>query len=203
MSTILPGTRVGRSMVPREIMLSREAMIQVPIVLDPTLSVDGRNDVLFEIRPGWLMGRVAASGRWTPCKRTTVTSTGGATAATIPVVNAAAFRVGDTISVGGDTGKQITAINYQTNVITVAGAAFTFASSEPVLAEDGSQTCRGALLDFARLRDEDGVTPVPRSAGLLIQGAVQTAMLLGDVAAIRADGAARVGGLRFSDEHGH
>lgn len=198
----LPGYEVGRTLSDREVLLSTGGMIQVPIVVDGNLGIDGANgNFSYEIRAGWLMGRVTASGRWVPCKRTTVTPSGGATGTEVPVVNAAAFRVGDVISVGADTNKTITAINYGTNVITVSGS-FAFANNEAVVAQDGTQTARGVLLDFVKLRNDDNTAAVHRSAGLLIQGAVRASMLLGDVAAIRADTSAKLAGLRFSDDHG-
>lgn len=203
MSQFLPGYEAGRTMTPREILFSSSARIQVPIVLDGQVSTDGKNGSFpFEIRAGWLLGRLTASGRFCPCKRTTVTPSGGATAADIPVVNAAAFKVGDIVTVGNDTGKQVVAVNYQTNVLSVAGAAFAFGNGEAVFAEDGSATCRGVLLDFVRLRNEDNSAAAHKSAGMLIQGGVKATMVLGDLAAIRADGAARLGGIRFSDDHG-
>lgn len=198
----LPGYEVGRTVSDREILFSQGAMIQVPIVVDGALGIDGGNgNYSYELRAGWLMGRITASGRWVPCKRTTVTPAGGATGTDVPVVNAAAFKVGDVISVGADSNKTITAISYATNTITVSGS-FTFANSEAVVAQDGSQTARGILLDFVKLKNDDNTAAVHRSAGLLIQGAVRVSRLLGDVAAIRADTNAKLGGFRFSDDYG-
>lgn len=198
----LPGYEVGRTAQNREVLFSTEGAIQVPIVVDGTKGIDGSNGTFnYEIRAGWLMGRVTASGRWVPCKRTTVTPAGGATGTDVPVVNAAAFKVGDVISVGADAGKTVTAVNYTTNTISVSGS-FTFANNEAVVAEDGSQTARGVLLDFVKLKNDDNTAAIHRSAGLLIQGGVRVSRLLGDTAAIRADTGARLAGIRFSDEHG-
>jgi hypothetical protein len=202
MSQQLPGLQVGRTVAPREILFATQGALQVPIVVDGIRGIDGKNAFTDEIRAGWFMGRINTTGRWVPCKRTSVTPAGGATSSDVPVVNAAAFKIGDVISVGGDAGKTITAVNYATNTITVSGAAFTFANNEPVAAEDGSQTCRGVLVDFVKLRNADDSAPAHQPGGLLIQGAVRVSMLLGDAAAIRADAAAKLAGLRFSDDYG-
>lgn len=200
MSRQLPGYETGRTVTPREPLLSHDGMIQVPIVLDAVNGVDGSNGTFtYEIRAGWLMGRIAASGLWTPCKRTTVNGTTGTVTAVV-LANAAAFVVGDTITIGTDTGISITAIDYATNTITIAST--TVADGDVVFSEDGSQTCRGMLLDFARLRKADNTAPANQSARLLIQGAVKISLLLGDATAIRADTAAKLSGIRFSDDHG-
>jgi hypothetical protein len=201
MSQHLPGYETGRSIRPREIMLTREAMIQVPIVVDGANSTDGGNTGFpYELRAGWPMAQVAATGLWTPCKRTTTTGAGG-TGAAITVVDASAFLAGDAIDVGADTNQTIVSVDYATNTITL-GASITWAADEAVVARDGSQTCRGFLLDFVRLRNEDNTAAADKSAGLLIQGAVKTEMLLGDMAAIRSDAQAKLAGIRFSDDHG-
>lgn len=201
MSQFLPGYEAGRAREPREVLWTRDGMIQAPIVVDKTARDGGNGDFPDEIRAGWLLGRVSATGRWVPCKRTRVSAGGGATAATIPVDNADAFVVGDVIRVGADADKTVAAVDYDASTLTVSGAAFPFADGEAVVSQDGSAVCRGILLDFVRLRDADGAA-VHKSAGLLIQGAVKTGMLLGDLAAIRADASARLAGIRFSDEHG-
>jgi hypothetical protein len=202
MSATLPGYEAGFSSNPREVLYSQDAAITLPILLDGTLSVDGKSPTqTYDLRAGWLVGRVTATGRWTPCKRTQVNQA-GATGTAFVVDNAAAFRVGDVISVGNDINKTISAVDYTTNTITVGGSAFTFADNEAVAAEDGSQTCRGILLDFVRLRNGDNSASAHRPATLLVSGLVRTSLVLGDLTAVRVDTAARLAGVRFSDEHG-
>lgn len=197
----LPGFESGRSVAPREVVLTDAGSIRVPIVVDGELSIDGGNaDFPFEIRPGWLMGRTA-SGRWTPCKRTRANGASGGTSNAVVVHNAAAFRVGDAIDIGAATNRNVVAVDYATNTITFDGSAASWSDAAAVAARDGSQTCRGVLLDFVRLRNGDD-QPAHKSAGILIQGAVRTERLLGDVAAVRADSDAKLAGVRFSDEHG-
>lgn len=201
MSSHLPGYEAGRTLSPREVLLSAEGAIVVPIALDGVNGTDGANaNVPFEIRAGWLLGQISASGLWVPCKRTRTTGAGG-TGTAITVINAAAFKVGEAIDVGNDTNQTIAAVNYGTNTITLAGS-ITWAASEAVVARDGTQTCRGILLDFVRLRNDDNSAPANKSASMLIQGAVKASMVLGDLAAVRADTAAKLAGIRFSDEHG-
>lgn len=198
----LPGFEVGRSVEPREVVLTDAGSIRVPIVVDGDISIDGANTgFTYEIRAGWLMGRTA-SGRWCPCKRTRTNGASGGSSSTATVHNAAAFRVGDAIDIGATTNRNITAVNYAANTITFDGSAVSWSDGAAVAARDGSQTCRGVLLDFVRLRNADNTQSAHKSAGLLIQGAVKVERLLGDVTAIRADSNAKLAGIRFSDDHG-
>lgn len=197
----LPGYEVGRAVTMREVLLSTAGTILLPVVIDGNLGTDGGNtNYTYEIRAGWPIGRLTASGRFVPCKRTIANGAGSSTA-TLVVNNAAPFRVGDTIKVAANANVAINAINYGTNTITIASAQ-TWANGAEVRAQDGSETCRGILLDSVKLRNDDNTAPVHRSASMLIQGAVRVSMLLGDVAALRADAAAKLAGIRFSDEHG-
>lgn len=200
MGIALPGVQVGFRAEPREVLLSNSGVITIAIVVDADRSVDGRSPTEpFDLRPGWLLGRVAAAGRWTPCKRTRAAASG--TAAVVPVDDASAFRPGDVVSVGADSDLVVVEVDYEQNELTVE-SSFTFASGEPVAAQDGSQTCRGILLDFVRLRDERLCTPTHKGAAALISGFVNRATVLGDLAAVRLDSEAKLGGVRFSDEHG-
>lgn len=183
----LPGYEAGRSVTPREILYSPEGAAYKPggIVVDGTKSKDGANtNYTFELRAGWAMGRITASGKYCPCKRTQVNGTSGSVTQ-ITVDNAAPFVVGDTITVGGDTGKVITAIDYTANTIDWSGA-ITVADNDVVFCEDGSGICCGFLADFVRLRNADNDAAEDKSAKLLIEGKVNKAMLLGDIDAIIA-----------------
>lgn len=200
MGTHLPGVETGFQAQPREILLSTAGVITVPVVVDGDKSIDGDSPTeTYDLRPGWLMGQVTASKLWTPCKRTRASSSG--TSATVPVDDAAAFRAGDVISVGSDANLTIASVNYASNQITV-GSSFTFASGEAVVAQDGSQTARGILLDFVRLRNADNTDDLHKSATLLIAAFVDRDLVLGDLTAIRLDTSAKLAGIRFSDEHG-
>lgn len=209
MGTHLPGVETGMAAQPREILLSTSGVITIPIVVDGDRSIDGNSPTeTSDVRPGWLMGQVAASGRWTPCKRTRAlaSSSGGESSGdgdftVVPVDNASAFRVGDVVSVGADANLTITDVDYDQDRITV-DEPIAFVADEVVAAQDGSQTCRGILLDFVRLRNEDNTAAVHKSATLLVAGLVDVDKLLGDVATIRRDTTATLSGIRFSDEHG-
>lgn len=209
MSTHLPGVETGFTAAPREILLSTSGVITIPIVVDGDKSVDGHSpSETYDVRPGWLMGRVTAIGRWTPCKRTRAlaSSSGGESSSggdftVVPVDDASAFRIGDVVSVGADANLTITDIDYDQDQITV-DEPIAFAADEVVAAQDGSQTCRGILLDFVRLRNEDNTAGVHKSATLLVAGLVDVDKLLGDAPTIRLDTSAKLSGIRFSDEHG-
>jgi hypothetical protein len=198
----LPGQWTGFANTPRDVLLSSKGVIYGRGVIDSAKAYDGAY-TLYEdqIRAGTPLGQITASKLWVPCKRTTVTANGGATSANIPVVDARAFRAGDTISVGADTGLVIASVNYATNTITV-GNSFTFANSEAVVAEDGSQTCRGILNEFVKLRDEDAIWRDKPFSMLLLAGMVDPNQILGDLAAIRADTSAQLSQILWGDRQG-
>lgn len=197
----LPGLGAAQTSVPREVLYSSEGAITGPIVLDGTIGIDGRSPTqTFDVRAGWLLGRVTATGRFVPCKRTTVNNANG-TGTSFVVANSSAFRAGDVITVGTSTNLTISSVNYTANSITVA-TSFTWTNGAAVFAQDGSAICRGVLLDFVRLRTPENLAPASKGASMLVQGLVRTDMILGDLSAIRADTLSRLAGIRFSDEHG-
>ena len=209
MSSSLPGYETGFTARPREVLYTRDGSITIGVVIDGDKSVDGTSPTqLYDLRAGWLMGRVSATGRWTPCKRTrTKSPASGAESSqngdytVIPVDDAAPFAVGDVISVGSDTNLTITHVNYVTNKITV-NDPIAFLSNELVLALDGSSVCRGILLDFVRLRNDDNTASKHKSATILVQGMVKTSLVLGDLSTVKLDTSAKLAGIRFSDEYG-
>lgn len=184
-----PGYETLLSQTPREISWSSQVPLELReggILLDGTNTADGSNVLRTdEIRAGWALGRITATGKYCLCKRTQVNQTGG-TGTAFTVDNAAAFRVGDAIDVGADTNLTITAINYLTNQITVSGS-FTWADNEAVVARDGSQTCRGFLHSWRKLRNLLNTAAQDKEAQLVVGGVLNRAALLGDIAAILAD----------------
>lgn len=183
-----PGYETGRSMTTREIAYGASPLEIKPggITLNGTIGIDGGNTgYTNEIRSGWALGRITATGLYVPCKRTQVNAT-GATGTAFVVDNAAAFIVGDAIDVGADTNLTITAINYGTNTITV-GSSFTWADNEAVVARDGSQTCRGFLYEFRKLRNDSNDAAANKEGNMVVGGELNQAQLLGDIAAILAD----------------
>lgn len=209
MSSHLPGYEAGFTASPRDVLYSHDGTITVGIVIDGDKSVDGTSPTqTYDLRAGWLMGRITATGRWTPCKRTRTksASSGGESShagdyTIVPVDDASSFRVGDVISVGNDANLTITNVNYLTNKITV-NDPIAFSGDEIVAANDGSANCRGVLLDFVRLRNDDNSAARHRSGTLLVQGMVNSNLLLGDLATIRLDASAKLTGIRFTDEYG-
>lgn len=187
MGASLPGYKAGRTVTPREIKFAMEANQGLYLpgggLFDFAKSIDGGNTgYTHELRAGWIVGQITASKKWRPCPRSQVNMT-GATATEIVLDNAAAFIVGDIVTIGADTDLEITAIDYSTNTITITSTAV--ADNEVVFAQDGSAVARGILDDFLDLEDEDGVAQ-DQVGKILIDGKVKQEMLLGDDPAIIA-----------------
>ena len=177
------GRRVGRTVTPNEFAYggAELELLAGGITLDENGYDGGNTGYPNEIRAGWPMGMITSTKKWVPCKRTTTASSGTVTQATL--VNAAAFKVGDAITING-TAVTILTINYSTNVITFASTAITAGA---VVATDGSQTCHGFLEGTRDLYDEEQRDTVEREGNLVIGGTVDLSNLYGDMAAIWAD----------------
>ena len=80
------------------------------------------------------------------------------------------------------SGIVISAIDFTTNTITIPTT--TVADNDVVVAENGSASCRGFLYDFIKLRDILNEIAVDKIGQLLIDGKINRAFLLGDIAAI-------------------
>lgn len=195
----LPGQRTTyASVTPRQIMFSTHGMVEMPgpLVIDSAHAYDGGNSTrLDEMRAGLIMAQITASKKWVPCKRTRVKTGTTGTVTALTVDNAAAFKVGEKISVGADTALLISAINYSTNTITIPSTAVV--DGEVVIAttfDDGATTCAGAeipravLLQTVRL-----LSGVPfetiwidKAIVMINAGYLNASMILGDLAACRA-----------------
>ena len=101
------------------------------------------------------------------CKHTLVRA--GRTNATIQVQDAHPFVVGDVISVGSDTAKTITAIDYEANEITVSGAAFAHAANENVVTSGTGNANRDKAVGIAGvpLMTRESRRPAAGNAGLV------------------------------------
>lgn len=198
----LPGQVTGQTYTPRNVLVSAYGLIEGQGVIDAAKAYDGGNTGYEdEIRAGTPMAVITATKLWVPCKRTQVNMT-GATATDIVVDDARAFKVGDVITIGGDTGLTISAINYSTNTITIAST--TVADNDAVFAEDGSGVCRGILNEFVKLKDTqfDGTWRNKPFAHLILAGHVDYSQIIGDIAAIRAASGMYLNQIVWNDQQG-
>lgn len=190
----LPGYETGRSVTPREIHHQEDFKLKPQgIALSGDAAIDGSNTgYTNEIRVGWVLGRISTgdyAGMYVPCKRTRArvnasgssgTSSAAGDFSIVVVDNAAAFKVGDVITVGGDTDLTILNVNYVTNEIKV-DEPITVTADEVVIAQDGSQTPVGILHNFRKLRNDENDAAANKSADMEIEGDYIKSMLLGDV----------------------
>ena len=192
------GYRAGRTVTYRNVLRSPDHVLFTHGMIDASESYDGKNTGYErELRPGTPMGQITATKLWVPCRRTTTTTTG--TVTSVVLTDSRAFKVGDTISIGSDTGITITAIDYDTDTITIAST--TVASGEAVVVADGSQTCRCILNEHVNLYTPDRVL-VDQSFGKgIIHGLVSSADILGDLTAIRAN-TNYLNGILWDDQQG-
>ena len=182
------GMQSGRVAVPREILRSQDYKLEIGGDIDAANAIDGSNTGFTNIiRGGWLLGQITASKKWVPLKRSLASATTTA-GNTVTVNSAAAFKVGDAIDIGATTNRTITAINYSTNVITFGGGTINVSLFDVVAARDGSQNCRGILInDEVELLDYENRVATDKPARILIAGFVFNSRLLGDVAAAAID----------------
>ena len=210
----LPGQRVtDAGMTPRQFLMETHNVVVLPgpTVLDVTNAYDGANTGrVDELRAGQLMAQITASEKWLPVKRTVVVGSGTLTA--LVVRNAAAFQVGETISVGADTGIVITAIDYATNTLTITST--TVVDGEAVVCttlKDGSTSAAGAEIARGILNSSvrmlSGIPyetdKVAKSCVIVCKAFVNTTMILGDYAACLASGVTNyLDGILWSDRQG-
>lgn len=154
-----------------------------PILIDGTNGKDGGNTNTYDIRRGWLMGRITATGKYVPLRRTQV-NMADATTTSLVVDNSYPFKAGDTISIGSDTGVAVSAVDYTTHTLTIASTAV--ADNEAVIVADGSGICHGILWESVRLRNYLNTAAGDKHGVLMIGGTVDTSKLYGDVAAMLA-----------------
>lgn len=195
MGSPVPGYETVRAVTPREFLHTIEGAVYVPagVPISGAGAYDGSNTGFEkELRAGWWMGRItsgAEAGKFRPCTRTQVNGTSGAATAVV-VDNAAAFKVGDVITIGADVDITITAINYSTNTLTIAST--TVADNDVVFCQDGSGVPVGILGEFVNLRNPENNANRDMTGKLLVEGKVVQQQLLGDTAAILALTAAQL-----------
>lgn len=194
-----PGQTHGRTVTAREVLFSPKNLITVGGVLSAAAYDGAFTGYENIIRVGTPLGRITASKLWVPCKRTTTTTTG--TVTSVVLVDARAFKVGDVITIGGDTDLTISAIDYTTNTITIASTAV--AAGDAVIAQDGSQTCRGFLNEEIDLWDELTRANIAKPfTQLVAAGFLRSSVVLGDLAAIRAATGQYINGILWDDQQG-
>lgn len=202
----LPGQYDLTSQTPRTCLYSNEGLEYHPggAVLDEVYSIDGKNtSKTDEIRPGTPLAYITGTKKWCPTKRSLLNGA-AADDTDIVVDDARAFKVGDTISVDGGANTTISAIDYDTDTLTVA-AGQTADDGSTVVASGalaGAGTTRLFLDEHAKLTNEEG-TAVPVSVGKVFVGAyIDANKVLGDLAAIKAAAGRELQGFRFTDDHG-
>lgn len=190
MSARGPGYEKALTVNVQEFLHSTEGLAIVPggVTLDKDKSYDGGNTGRpWVIRAGHFLSRNSSSGKYMPVKRTRINGTSGSVTAFV-VDNPNAFKVGDVITVGGDTTKTITAIDYTTKTITVSGSAFTVADNDVVFCETANEGLPELLLmETVSLRDADNVNAVEKVAAVASEADVTIGSLFSDMASILAD----------------
>lgn len=206
----LPGQRDVYTNQPRNVLLSSDNVILGSGVIDATYAYDGANtDKEDELRAGTILAQITSSKLWVPCKRTTVAAGGsgsgsGVSGTNMPVTDARAFKAGDTITVGAFTGNTISSIDYTNNVI-ILSSAIDYDGADDVYASGdlaGAETARLILNEHVKLKDDDAVMRDKFFGAGIVQGLVDNAKILGDLAAVRADTGAYLGGIVWADQQG-
>ena len=136
MSNSLPGTRSLDSATPRNCLLSMDNVEYVSGVLDGSNAIDGANsNRTDEIRAGCFLAQNTTSKLWMPVKRSQTNGTGSSDTDVV-VDDATHFKVGDVITVDAATTNTISAIDYDTNTITV-GSAINWGDNAVVYSRGG------------------------------------------------------------------
>lgn len=196
----LPGLQSGTVFTPRQVLVNPEGAILIPGALDSAKGIDGGNTPTYDIREGWLLGLITAAKQWVPLKRTTANGAGVASTSLI-VANSHAFRAGDQVVVGVNPAQPIVSVNYTTQTITLTNA-ISWSNLDVVRGTDGSQTARGILHSFARLRNQENTTDADQAAVIIVAGLVRTGLILGDLLEARADTGNQLKNILFTDQHG-
>lgn len=192
----LPGSSEIRSYTPRSIYESME--LGNPGMdggtIDATYAIDGDNTgYTGELRAGTIMARLTTSLLWVPCKRTRLNGA-VSSSESIVVDDARAFKVGDEITVGSETGLIIESIDYANNAITLTVGTVDGADNAIVIGSGsalaGSEIARGILDEFVDLYDPNTRANVDRQVGRIVtsNAKIKTTMVLGDLDSCRASG---------------
>lgn len=120
----LPGSRTGRSVSPRQILASSSGVDYVSGVLDSANAYDGANtNYEDELRSGLILARVTSTKKWLPCKRSKATGNGTASTS-LAVTDARAFKAGETLTIGGNSTKDIVKVTDNDNAASTGLALY-------------------------------------------------------------------------------
>lgn len=227
MTQRVPGQRTGLSTTPRIINIGEDyRILPGPVVIDATYAIDGANtNKTDELRAGCLMGRIN-SGLWVPLKLTRVAagfsgSGSGNSGVSLNVDDARFFKASDQIEVqttGLGSGAQVLAnqyenatvssVDYTNNVLTLSAAISNPSVGSIVRGRGtsaGAGICRGILKETVRLLSQEpyNTTEYDTQGQILIEGLVDTDLILGDLSAVQADWTNHyVKSIIFDDDQG-
>jgi len=108
------------------------------------------------IRKGMPMAKITASGKFRPYTGTTVQTTAASAATAVILADASRLVVGDEVKIGNET-KTISAINYETNTITVTALAGEQVAGTVVAGTDGGADPTVILKRGINVKDGDHV----------------------------------------------
>jgi hypothetical protein len=206
MSARLPGRTVGRTVTGRTILRDTVRARHEAMIIDGTYSYDGANTSYpYELQAGCLMAVITASGKYCPLKRTVLAADASTSDTEVVVDDARFFKAGDPIKVSDADADVVDSIDYDTNTITlVTGLSGDVSTDEVVVATGalaGAETAVGILDEFVDLEDAQTQVVGDRQSGkLIVQGFVLDAMVLGDLAAARADTSNQLSLIHFQDQ---
>lgn len=164
--------------------LKGAATIPGGVQLDATNCYDGANTGFEQlIRAGWLLAKNTTTGKYCTVKRTQAVGA-GVTVAALVVDNAAAFKAGDSITIGG-TAAVIASIVYSTNTITLTATKSW--SDNAVVIVSGMESAVAVLGEDVQLYDNKLLVATDATAGTVYRsGMLVAGVLKGDVAAVTA-----------------
>lgn len=140
-----------------EILASFEVIREVTngITLDATkvpADADGNKKIL----KGMPVAKITATGKYRPYTGTTVATTAAVGATSVELSDASRLIVGEEVTIGSET-KTISAIDYDTNTITVTALAGEQEAGVVVASTDGGQNPTVILKRHVNVKDGDHV----------------------------------------------
>lgn len=188
----VPGVRADRTFGAREIKLTDRGLEYLPggKVINGTLSRDtGNTGDLVTLRPGVVMGRITATGKYMPSilgvtgvlhDTSVVTTTMTLPAATVTEIVRNIGASGTFKIIGPPTAAGTVATETVTYSAAASGTTMTitatsadFASGSIIAPTNGAETPKGILDEWVRVTDIDGNAVDCQMARLLIAGTVR------------------------------